>query len=106
MKRNPNSESVFQRMRQQRREGLRFVPTPVPAASIELARPKASELRVYASPMEFADHTGVGLTEINRMVDQGELTHILFGLDRPMVHVRKGLADLERKERGPSVAKN
>ena len=40
------------------------------------------------------------------MIDQGELTHLRLGVDGPMVHVRKGLADLARQERGPAITAN
>lgn len=106
MKQNSSSKTVFQRMREQRRLGQRFEPTPVPATSIELPRTTASNLGIYATPMDFSDHTGVSLPEVTRMLDQGELTHLRLGLDGPMVHVRKGLADLERLEQGPAVAMN
>lgn len=96
-------DSVFQRVREHRRKGLQFTPTPARPAGLELPRMNASELGIYATPAQFAGLAGVSITEITSMVETGELTHIRLGLDGPLIHVGKGLADLGRLERGPAV---
>lgn len=100
------SRSVFHRLRQQRQQGLRFEPTPIPAPNLELPRTPPEKLGVYAPPIVFADCAGVSLLQVTSMLERGELSHLRLAIDGPMVHVRKGLATLEQMERGLVVASN
>lgn len=98
------NKSVFYRVKEAMKSGSPFVPTPIAIAESGRKKEAGQPNAIYASTADFAAFSGLSLEAVEMMLQSGALTHISVRRDGNMIHVTKGLRDLESMEQG-GVAK-